>query len=87
MRLEKGNLVRITDDTVKIDRLKAEGFEPIEDAEKLAEEDNKEIEGNKEAEAVEVAEVPEEAAEVAEVAEEAEKAEAKKNKKTTSNKK
>ena len=78
MRLVRDNIIKVTDDTVKIDRLKAEGFEPIEDAEKLAEEDKKEIEAvNKEAEAVEVAEV----------AEEAEKAEAKKTKKTTSNKK
>ena len=71
MRLVRDNIIKVTDDKVKIDRLKAEGFEPIEDAEKLAEEDNKEAE----------------AVEVAEVAEEAEKADAKKTKKTTSNKK
>lgn len=85
MRLVRDNIIKVTDDTVKIDRLKAEGFEPIEDAEKLAEEDKKEIEAvNKEVEAVNK---EAEAVEVAEVAEEAEKAEAKKTKKTTSNKK
>ena len=60
MRLVRDNIIKVTDDAVKIDRLKAEGFEPVEDVEKLAEEDKKEVEDKKEAEAVEVAEVEEE---------------------------
>ena len=48
MRLEKGNLVRITDDAVKIDRLKAEGFEPIEDAEDVKVPEDKENAASKE---------------------------------------
>ena len=32
MKLEKGNLVRITDDEVKIAKLKEEGYKEVEEA-------------------------------------------------------
>ena len=55
MRLERGNLVRITDDEVKIAKLKEEGYKEVEEVseEKKAEE-AKEVEvaeADKEAEA------------------------------------
>lgn len=39
MRLVRDNIIKVTDDAVKIDRLKAEGFEPIEDAKEVEKED------------------------------------------------
>jgi hypothetical protein len=82
MRLERGNLVRITDDEVKIAKFKKEGYKEVEEVneEKKAESDKeaKEVEtaeSDKEAKEVETAESDKEAKEV-EVAEE--KAEEKK---------
>lgn len=59
MRLERGNLVRITDDEVKIAKFKEEGYKEVEEVneEKKAEE-AKEVEvaeSDKEAKEVEVA--------------------------------
>ena len=67
MRLERGNLVRITDDEVKIAKFKEEGYKEVKEV-------NEEKKA-KEAKEVEVAEADKEAKEV-EVAEE--KAEEKK---------
>lgn len=60
MRLERGNLVRITDDEVKIAKFKEEGYKEVEEVneEKKAKE-AKEVEtaeADKEAKEVEVAE-------------------------------
>lgn len=54
MKLEKGNLVRITDDEVKIAKFKEEGYKEVEEVieEKKAESDKE----TKEAEEVEIAE-------------------------------
>lgn len=49
MKLERGNLVRITDDEVKIAKLKEEGYKEVE-----------EVSEEKKAEEVEVEEVSEE---------------------------
>lgn len=70
MRLERGNLVRITDDEVKIAKFKEEGYKEVEEVN-----EEKKAESDKEAEEVETAESDKEAKEV-EVAEE--KAEEKK---------
>lgn len=83
MKLVKDNIVKITDDPVKIEKLielgyELTGVEIVEEAEDKEAEDKK-AEDKKEADEV----VNEEA----EVIEEAEKAEVKKTKKTTSNKK
>lgn len=48
MRLVRDNIIKVTDDTVKIDRLKAEGFEPIEDAEDVKVPEDKENAASKE---------------------------------------
>lgn len=48
MRLERGNLVRITDDEVKIAKFKEEGYKEVEEVETA--------EADKEAKEVEVAE-------------------------------
>ena len=70
MRLERGNLVRITDDEVKIAKFKKEGYKEVEEVN-----EEKKAESDKEAKEVETAESDKEAKEV-EVAEE--KAEEKK---------
>lgn len=60
MRLERGNLVRITDDEVKIAKLKEEGYKEVEEVneEKKAEEADEveTAEADKEAKEIEVAE-------------------------------
>lgn len=60
MRLERGNLVRITDDEVKIAKFKEEGYKEVEEVseEKKAEEaaEVETAEADKEAKEVEVAE-------------------------------
>ena len=57
MRLERGNLVRITDDEVKIAKLKEEGYVEVKEAKEEATETAKEKEkADKEAKEVEVAE-------------------------------
>lgn len=48
MRLVRDNIIKVTDDAVKIDRLKAEGFEPIEDAEDVKVPEDKENAASKE---------------------------------------
>lgn len=63
MKLERGNLVRITDDEVKIAKFKEEGYKEVEEV--------NEEKTDKEVEEVETAEADKEAKEV-EVAEEAE---------------
>ena len=57
MRLERGNLVRITDDEVKIAKLKEEGYKEAEEVE-IAEADKEKK--AKEAEEVEIAEADKE---------------------------
>ena len=93
MKLVKDNIVKITDDPVKIEKLielgyELTGVEIVEEREDNKAED-KEVEDNKaeDKEADEVVNEETEAIETAEAAEEAEKAEVKKTKKTTSNKK
>ena len=49
MKLERGNLVRITDDEVKIAKLKEEGYEEVEDVEEEATETAKKEEKAEEA--------------------------------------
>lgn len=46
MKLERGNLVRITDDEVKIAKLKEEGYKEVEEVseEKKADKEAKEVE-------------------------------------------
>lgn len=60
MRLERGNLVRITDDEVKIAKFKEEGYKEVEEVnEEKKVEEAKEVEvaeADKEAKEVEVAE-------------------------------
>lgn len=63
MRLERGNLVRITDDEVKIAKFKEEGYKEVEEVneEKKAKEAEVETaEADKEAKEVEVAEADKE---------------------------
>lgn len=88
MKLVKDNIVKITDDPVKIEKLielgyELTGVEIVEEAEDNKAEDNK----AEDKEADEVVNEEAEAVETAEAVEEAEKAEVKKTKKTTSNKK
>lgn len=98
MKLVKDNIVKITDDPVKIEKLielgyELTGVEIVEETEDNKAEDkeaeDKEAEDNKaeNKEADEVVNEETEAVETAEAAEKAEKAEVKKTKKTTSNKK
>lgn len=52
MRLERGNLVRITDDEVKIAKFKEEGYKEVEDVEEEATVEEKE-KADKEVKAIE----------------------------------
>lgn len=76
MRLERGNLVRITDDEVKIAKFKEEGYKEVEKVnEEKTDKEVEEVNEEKKAKEAEVAEADKEAKE-AEVAKE--KAEEKK---------